>query len=331
MENQSSPPHSSSEAAAPAPAMPQSFTGRKVLVTGARGFIGSRLCARLAADRADVCGVSRGALPFAGVRGVQLDLSDAREAGALVRDFRPEFIFHLAGYVQGARGLENVRPAFEGNLMTTVNLLTLAAELGCQRIVLTGSQDEPNVNEVSAAQFVPPSPYAAAKYAGNTYARMFHELYQLPVTIGRIFMAYGPGQLDLKKLIPYVILCLLRGESPKLSTGSRPMDWIYVDDVVDALMRMAQCPAADGKTVELGTGVPYTARQAACMLVDLMKAPLAPAFGAVADRKLEAPRFANTEATRSLLNWQAAVPFEDGLLRTIEWYSAEVKSGRIRA
>jgi len=128
--------------------------------------------------------------------------------------------------------------------MTAFNLLIAGAENSAGRMVLAGSFEEPD--EVDTA---PCSPYAAAKWAASGYARMFHALYQVPVVVAKIFMVYGPGQLDYTKLIPYVTLSLLRGEAPMLSSGARLVDWIYVDDVVDGLIGCAQAPGIEGRTV----------------------------------------------------------------------------------
>jgi nucleoside-diphosphate-sugar epimerase len=208
-------------------------------------------------------------------------------------------------------------------------MLTAAVESGCERILLTGSQDEPDPGEASATDFVPPSPYAAAKLAGSAYARMFHALYDCPVSVARIFMGYGPGQRDVAKLIPYVILALLRGEAPRIGTGSRPMDWIYVDDVVDGLLLASKAPSAVGRTVHLGTGSLHTARQAVESIVRLMQSPIAPEFGAVPDRRSEKARHANVEETRATLGWQPAVGLDDGLERTIAWYREQFERGKL--
>ena len=301
-----------------------SLSGETVLVTGASGFIGGNLCARLAANGADVHAVARTAtveLPPR-ARHWQSDFADQAEVQRVFREVKPRFVFHLAGHVQGSRELAHVLPALRGNLLTTVHVLAAATELGCERILLTGSQDEPDPGEADATAFVPPSPYAASKLAGNAYARMFHALYATPVTIGRIFMGYGPGQRDLAKLLPYTILCLLRGEPPRVGSGARPMDWVYVDDVIDGLLRCAKAPAAVGRVVDLGTGALHTAREAVERIVHLMGSRLAPEFGAVADRKLEGARCANVQNTRALLGWAPEVTFDDGLQRTIDWYRA---------
>jgi len=198
-------------------------------------------------------------------------------------------------------------------------------ESGCERILLTGSQDEPDPGEAGATEFVPPSPYAAAKLAGSAYARMFHELYACPVSIARIFMGYGPGQRDLAKLVPYTILCRLRGEAPRVSSGSRPMDWIYVDDVIDGLLRTAKAPDAVGRVVDLGMGELHTARQVVERIAALLPGP-APEFGAVADRKLEKARCANVQKTAAALGWRPGVTLDEGLRGTIAWYRERFES-----
>jgi len=299
-----------------------SLAGKKALVTGAGGFLGSHLCAALVKAGVEVHAAARRELPepIEGVRLHRVDLVDLDAVRRVFLEVRPGFVFHMAGYVYGARSLEHIHPSLAGNLSTTVNLLTLVAELGCERIVLAGSLEEPDEDGIFAAGCVPSSPYAAAKYAGSCYARMFHALYQVPVVIGRIFMAYGPAQRDLKKLIPYTILSLAEGRAPKLGSGSRPLDWVYVDDATKAFLLLAQTPGLDGQTIEIGTGELHTAREAVEIIVGLMGNGATPEYGSVSDRKLEVARAANVAATEKALSWRAEVSLREGLARTIEWY-----------
>ncbi len=120
-------------------------------------------------------------------------------------------------------------------------------EIGCHRIVLAGSLEEPDLDQGSGP---PSSPYAAAKWASNAYARMFHDLYQTPVVTAKLFMVYGPEQ-NPRFLIPHVISSLLEGVAPKVSSGNRSVDWIYVDDVVSGLLAMADAPDIEGGTIDL--------------------------------------------------------------------------------
>lgn len=310
-----------------------SLRGRRILVTGASGFIGSALCERLVELGAEVHGVSRtSSVPDrAPIRAWAADLCDFDAVRQVFAQARPQIVFHLAGYVYGARGIEHIRPALRGNLIATVNVLESAHAGSCERVIVTGSQDEPDADEPQAARFVPSSPYAAAKFAANAYARTFHALYGLPVSIARILMAYGPGQKDLNKLIPYVILALARGETPRLSSASRPLDWIYSADVVTGLLLMATQENLAGRTIDLGTGTTHTARQAVEKIVKLMGSPIVPAFGALDDRALEQRRAADVAATRALLGWAPATSFESGLQKTIDWYTAIARGEPQRA
>ena len=222
------------------------LAGHVALVTGAAGFIGSALCRGLTQAGMEVHGVSRTerVVTDSCARWHSNRLDDIEAVRALFKAARPDYVFHLASHVAGSRAIELVLPTFSANLTSTVNLLTAATELGCERILLTGSLEEP---EPGPDHAVPSSPYAAAKFAASAYGRMFHALYNTPVAILRLFMVYGPGQQDLRKLVPYVTLSLLKGQTPELSSGVRKVDWIYVDDVVAGYLAAATAKGVEGE------------------------------------------------------------------------------------
>jgi nucleoside-diphosphate-sugar epimerase len=267
-----------------------------------------------------VAGDSSHAAASTSVQWWNADLIELEAARSLVRSIRPDITFHLASLVTGSRSLEMIIPVFQNNFVTALNLCLATAENSGGRIVLAGSLEEPD--DIDSA---PCSPYAAAKSSASGYARMFCALYQLPVVIAKIFMIYGPGQTDHVKLIPYVILSLLRGQAPKLSSGARMVDWIFVDDVVDGLIGCAQTPGIDGRTVELGSGELRSIREAVQQLHNLLPSTVAPQFGALPDRPLERVRKADVAGSYKLIGWQPCTPFQAGLTRTIEWYKEELR------
>jgi UDP-glucose 4-epimerase len=295
---------------------------QRILITGASGFIGSHLCQRLLEEQDEVHAIYRTQTPpdDSGARWWRADLSDESAVRALFRDIRPDVIFHLASHVKGAPNLEHVLPTFRSNLQSTVNLLTLAAEHGCKRMVITGSLAEP---EAENGELFPSAPYAAAKWASSGYARMFHALYKLPVVIARVFMVYGPAQQDLTKLIPYVILSILRGETPKISSGGRPVDWIYVSDVIDGFMALAEKPGIDGGTFELGSGSMISIRDIVQQLAAVVDPRAKVEFGALTDRPLEPTRLAKVAESFARLGWKPKVSLQEGLERTVDWYRRE--------
>jgi nucleoside-diphosphate-sugar epimerase len=294
------------------------FDGRTVLVTGGLGFIGSRLVMRLKRVGAEVHTVSRRPLESGGEgRHWHADLSDADAALKVVRAVKPHFVFHLASHVMGAPDLHHVLPTFQSNLQTTVNLLIQLAEVGCGRMIITGSLVEPE----NGARAIPNSPYAAAKWAASDYARMFHAVYGFPVAIARVFMVYGPGQQDESKLVPYVIRCVLRGEAPKITSGTHRIDWIFVEDVVSGLMKLALASDVEGKSVDLGSGILIPTKDLVDKICMFMMAKIQPAYGALADRPLEPICVANTTEALRLIGWSPRIQLAHGLRRTIYWYS----------
>ncbi len=303
------------------------LAGRRVLVTGASGFIGAHLCRRLASGGARVHATSRYDRPGDGpYPWHRADLAERQAVEDLVARVRPEVVFHLASHVAGARGPELVAPTFGANLASTVYLLSAVERHGCERFVQVGSLEEPEPGEPLA---VPSSPYAAAKMAASAYARMFHALYGTPVVLARLFMVYGPAQKDLKKLIPYVILELLRGRPPRIGSGVREVDWVYVGDVVDGLILAAARDGLEGRRVDLGSGRLATIRAVVEELYRQLAPAETPPFGTLEDRPMEQIRRARVAETEELLGWRPATSLEAGLAATIDWYRRELEAGRL--
>lgn len=299
--------------------MPNSLAAQRVLITGANGFIGSHLCARLRHEGAEVHAIYRSRPPEDAdhLRWWQADVSDLAEVRRLFREIKPELVFHLASHVKGAPDLEHVLPTFQCNLQSTVNLLVLGMESGCRRMVLTGSLAEP---EPGNGECFPSAPYAAAKWASSGYARMFHALYQTPVVIARVFMVYGPAQKDLTKLIPYVTLSSLQGKRPKITSGARLVDWIYVSDVVDGFLSLAQTPGLEGATLDLGSGSLVSIREIVEQVTRLTGTGVDADFGALPNRPLEPTRIARVTETTEKTGWRPLTGLNEGLQRTVEWY-----------
>jgi UDP-glucose 4-epimerase len=297
---------------------------RKVLVTGGSGFLGSHLCQRLCDLGAEVHATSRACRPIreGGPIWWRSDLSSLDEGRVLLSKYHPEVIYHLAGSVGASPSKDLVLPTFQSLLVSTINLLILATELGCRRLILAGSLTEPSSQ---GAHQTPSSPYSAAKWAASGYGRMFHSLYGTPVVVLIPFMTFGPGQHP-KKLIPSVILSLLKGEVPRLTSGRWEADWVYVDDVVEAFIAAGEAPDVEGETFDVGSGSKSSVRSIVEILVQQMGIPVKPAFGAISDRPMEPIRVANVEHARQQLGWKCSTMLEKGLRQTVDWYAARFQA-----
>lgn len=287
------------------------WQSRRVLVTGATGFLGRHLVPRLATVGATVVALSRsGAAVDGAERAVALDLEDPQAIGRFVRELNPDVVFHLGGRVYGAPDAGLVRSTFATLLASSIELLaaTEAGDVG--RLVLAGSTDE------GEAGVAPASPYGAAKAALSTYAKLYGEIFGAAVVNIRLTEVFGPGQAP-SKLLPYAAAAALRGERPRLSSGRRRGDWTYVADAVDGMVTAAQA-APDGSEIDVGTGVLRANREMVEGVLAHLGTAVTPHWGALPDRPAEPERPADTERTARLLGWRATTPHAEGLRRTAD-------------
>ena len=301
------------------------LAGAPVLVTGASGFIGRALCTTLLEVGAEVHGSSRRlrSLPE-GVHWHAADFADEAAADGLIARVQPEIVYHLAGAVTGVRDVDQVIPVFASTLASTVHVLTAAQRHGCRRVVLASSMEEPDADDAIA---IPSSPYAAAKWASGGYGRMFASLYGLEVVELRVFMTYGPGYQPLGKLVPAVVLGLLRGEPPSLGSGTRRIDWVYIDDVVDALRRAATADVPVGVRPDVGSGQLHSIREFVERLASHVDSGAELAFGTGQNRAAEREAVADLTTSRRILGWEPRVGLDDGLARVVAWYRERYRLG----
>ena len=291
-----------------------------MLVTGARGFLGSHTCVHLLREGAEVYATSRSAAPNSsgGLQWLQGDLSDLQTVRRVFASARPDVVFHFTGHVSAAPDKEAVRTTLDSLLVSAVNVLIAAAEQETGRVVLPGSLVEP---ESGDTEFTPTSPYVVAKWAASAYGRMFQFLYETPVVIVRPAYAYGPWQPE-GRLVPYVIKSLLAGETPKLSNARFEADWIYIDDVVEGMLAAARAQGVEGKTIDLGTGHVATARDIVQLIIELMGGRARAECGARPDRPGDRTRAADVAAAKRQIGWSPSTSLRDGLQRTIDWFAA---------
>ena len=294
------------------------LSGRRILVTGATGFIGGHVVELLHHLGVEVHAVARRATSTVSfdtpVTWHRADLTDAAAAVDAVEAARPEVIVHLASLVKGARDADLLLPMFAANTASAVHLLDAARRFDVGRVLLAGSLEEPDEPGQRAA-----SPYALSKAAAHLYGDYYRSATTVEVVNLQIFMVYGPAQLDEAKLIPYVIRSLQAGEAPSLSSGTRLVDWVYVGDVAEGIARACAGDAAE-QPVPLGTGSPATVRNVVETLVDLAGVDVEPRFGSIADRSREVEKVADIDTTRQLLGWAPAVDLREGLAATLTWY-----------
>jgi UDP-glucose 4-epimerase len=291
----------------------RSYRQTKVLITGASGFLGGHLAERLAAAGASLHLASRSPAP-PGVPGCwhQQDLSEPGGTEQLLRQVEPELIFHLTSESRGGTELDKVLPTFRNDLTCAVNCMVAATSIRCRRTIIVGSLEEPfGVTRIAL------TPYAVAKQATRIYTEFFRSAYGLPLVMVTLFMTYGPRQKPFK-VIPYTILKLLKGEQPRLSSGNRLVDWVYIDDVIDCFVSMGVAAGVDGRSFEIGSGELISIASVANLIASLMPGSKEILFGAEPDRGHD--RVSNIALAKEIFGWQPQTSLRRGLEATIDWY-----------
>lgn len=289
---------------------------RTTLVIGATGFIGSHLASALALHGSNVVCVSRNIKnrqlsTQANMTWDECDASKKADVKRIIEKYRPEIIYHLTSDSKGGRSIDLIPDSLQNDLISTINVLLEAVSFKNTHVIIAGSFEEPGKDDD-----FPCSPYAAAKAAGTSYARMISALSGLEVSILRLMMVYGPGQKDYK-VLPYVINQLREGQFAELGSARRALDWVYIDDVVDAFLRVGAAPWTSADPVDIGTGSLMRLRDCIEIIGDLMGRPDLLSFGAIEDRALEREESANTEPARTRLGWKAKTNFKEGIKATI--------------
>lgn len=290
---------------------------KNTLVIGATGFIGSHLASALAFHGSNVVCVARNieSRHFSTPKSMTWDECDASkrtDVERILNLYRPEIIYHLTSDSKGGRDINIIPDSLQNDVIATINVLLEAAKLGGIHVIIAGSFEEPSKDDK-----FPCSPYAAAKAASTSYARMISALGGLEVSILRLMMVYGPLQKDYK-VFPYVINKLRDGQLAELGSARRVLDWVYVDDVIDAFLRVGSLPWTSADPVDIGTGSLMRLRDCIEIIGELMGRPDLLRFGAIEDRVLEREEVADTESARLKLGWQAQTQFRDGIQATID-------------
>jgi len=318
------------------------WQGKKVLVTGADGFIGSHLVEALAREGAEVRAFclynSNGSLGWldgaprevrSALTPVLGDVRDARMVEEACRGV--EVVFHLAALIAIPYSYRAPESFVDTNVRGTLNVLEAVRRQGCGRMVQTstsevyGTPDDLPIRESHALKGQ--SPYSASKIGADKLCEAYFSSFDLPVVTLRPFNTYGPRQ-SARAVIPTILSQLLAGRTV-VSLGSLEprRDLTFVADTVNGFLAAGRAPGIEGETIQLGTGRTDSIGEvfeAACRAlgvearVEEDRARLRPSRSEVMVLQSDPSRAAE------LLGWRAEVSLEDGLARTAEWVGANL-------
>jgi nucleoside-diphosphate-sugar epimerase len=297
-----------------------------VLLTGATGFIGSHVARLLVREGCEVHALVR---PSSDPRRIEdvasqihllrCDLRDDEEVGVHLDRVRPELCIHLAWYAEPGEYLMST--ANLDMLTASVRLASRLAAQGCRRFVGAGSCFEYELSGGNLSETGPSRPdslYAATKAATGMVIEQLGKATGMEAAWVRLFYQYGPFE-DERRLVPSVILSLLRGEGANATKGEQKKDYLHVEDVASAIWAVAQSPVSGA--VNIGSGKPVAVRDIVTMAGEIVGRPELVNLGAVPYRESE-PMFvcADNRLLMENTTWSPRYGLREGLERTVEWW-----------
>jgi UDP-glucose 4-epimerase len=314
------------------------YEGRRILVTGGAGSIGSNLIkAMLKASPSvlvvldDFSSSERWNLPsdsqIVVVDGSILDEAALEQAFS----FKPEYVFHMAAHFANQNSIEHPEADLSVNGMGTLKLLERSQLAGVSRFIFASSScsvygsEAPLPLKEDFVSLHMHTPYQVTKLLGELYCNFFHDFYGLPTAIARYFNVYGPGEIPgrYRNVISnFMMKALLKESLPITGTGDETRDFTFVSDAVDGTMRLGATENAVGETFNLATGIETRIMEIAEIINDLTGNPAGVEIRPKRAWDRIERRRASIEKARKLLRYEPKTPVKEGIRLTYDWFMA---------
>ena len=299
----------------------------RILLTGARGFIGSHVARLLVREGHDVYGVIRNGTrrppttePLPGLLEVEVDLNDGAAVHEAVEAIRPECAIHLAWYA--VPGKYWTAPENLNCVAMSLSLARALAESSCRRLVAAGSCAEYDwTHEILSEEATPTRPrtlYGVCKNAVRSTLEAYCADAAMEFAWARFFYLYGPGE-PKQRLVPATILALLGGKTAECSPGEQMRDFLHVEDAAAAVRAVALSRVSG--PINIGSGEPVRVRTLVETIAEILKCPAKVAFGTVPTVCGEPWKLvAEVRKLKTQTAWSPRFTLREGLENTVGWW-----------
>ena len=315
---------------------------KRIMVTGAGGFIGSHLVEKLIESGAKVKALvhynSRNDIGLLNLinedfrQKIDIILCDLNDYNAVLDIAKNvEIIFHLGALIAIPYSYIHPRQVVMTNINSTLNVMMAARECpNVERIIHTSSSEV-----YGSAQYVPmdekhpldcQSPYAASKVGADKIAESFYKSFNIPVSIIRPFNCYGPRQ-SARAVIPTIISQALNKKEIHIGSTFPTRDYTYCTDTVDAMIAMSNCEKAIGEVVNAGSGFEISIAEIIDKVFEIIgyELPIVQDNKRIRPNKSEVDRlFCDNTKAKKLMGWENRISFDNGLKMTIKWVKENI-------
>lgn len=297
--------------------------GKRVLITGINGFIGSNLAMELKKLKADVYGVSS---KIIAKNVLKSDILDISRLDNFVGKNKIQICFHLAGHSLVEEGQSDPYNTFSVNIQGTLNMLELARKNKFEKIIIASSSHVYGKNKVPYYEgFIPrPSrPYETSKACTDLIAQSYADTFNLPVYISRFVNVYGPGDLNFNRIFPKVIRHIYKEEKMLFWGGNVVRDYLYISDAVDAYLKL--CTNKNkfrgmNRVFNFGGGNLISVKDLLVKISSHAKKPLKIKKSSIKRQKEIKSQYVSFAKAKKILGWNPSVTLDEGILRSLDWY-----------
>jgi UDP-glucose 4-epimerase len=307
----------------------------RILITGASGFIGQHLSYALHEKEAYLIGFVRGAMTqqFLAEQ-YDVDVLDEDAIRNLIHDIQPNFVVHLAASMNREADKNVYGEVYKTNLIGSLNVINGCMGLSAlKKFIFLGSTDEYGMLPAPLKESdkeAPVNPYGASKLAVTEMLKSLSRSIQFPCVILRPTVVYGPGQGE-SMFIPALINTLIAGKNFDMTLGEQTRDFVYVDDLVQAIIKSFNATNVDGRVINISSGTPIRIDALAKITAKLFgeSAESLLMFGAKEYRIGETMSYwADNNLAKDLLGWSPKVSINHGIKRTVDFFMSKAVEGR---
>jgi len=311
---------------------------RKILITGAGGFVGSNLVLRLLKDEDNEIYIIikestnlwriKEVIANERIKKIYCDILDFSKLKEAIEKIQPEYIIHTAvhgGYYYQKDSEKIIKVNFNG----TINLLEATKDIDYKCLINTGSSSEYGKKDFPMKEedlLEPNTDYGIAKSAATLYCNYFAKKYNKPILTLRLFVPYGYYE-DKDRLIPYIILSMIKGKELTLGNPDSVRDFIFIEDAIDLYEKIIHSEKKYyGEVFNVGSGEQYSVRDAAENIFEIFGRKAQISYSEDKKRSFDTNKWvADISKTSNEFNWNPKYSFKAGLTKNIEWFFKHYK------
>lgn len=302
---------------------------KKILITGSSGFVGTNLINELKSKNFEIAVIDHNDNQnFKTITKYIGDICNYNFLENVILEFQPNKVFHLAAYKERSPNIKSMSIALKVNLIGTLNLYQALLKVSSlESIVTLGTTDEygesnPPFNE--SLKEIPSSNYGFSKLCVTKLSEFFNRNFKLPVVVLRPTIAYGPHQ-GQDMFIPSLIKTLLNNSKYKMTPGDQKRDFIFISDLIDAIIIVSNNIVYNGKIFNVGSGSPIKIKDVAIYIAKYLNKEKHLSLGAIPYRDREVMDYnISLDKIFKYSEWRPKVSLKKGLKLTIDYFKIDV-------